>query len=76
MFLLFTGYEVLEEYHESARPHIKVMEVIIGGGGDEASVQNVNRKRVGKRPLGRGRHRWGHNIEMDHKETGWEGGAG
>jgi hypothetical protein len=26
-------------------------------------------KPVGKRPLGRYRHRWENNIKMDHKET-------
>jgi hypothetical protein len=25
----------------------------------------------GKRPLGRPRRRWGHNIRMDVKERGW-----
>jgi hypothetical protein len=43
---------------------------LIMGGGNEASVQNVNRKPVGKRPLARGRHRWGNNVKMDRKETG------
>jgi hypothetical protein len=28
---------------------------------------------VGKRPLGRPRHRWEDNIEMDLKEVGWGG---
>jgi hypothetical protein len=27
----------------------------------------------GKRPLGRPRHRWVHNIKMDIRETGWDG---
>jgi hypothetical protein len=28
-------------------------------------------KPVGKRPLGRPRHRWGVNIKMDLQEVGW-----
>jgi hypothetical protein len=27
----------------------------------------------GKRPLGRPRRRWVHNIKMDLRETGWDG---
>jgi hypothetical protein len=27
----------------------------------------------GKRPLGRPRHRWVNNIQMDLRETGWDG---
>jgi hypothetical protein len=27
----------------------------------------------GKRPLGRSRHRWVDNIQMDLRETGWDG---
>jgi hypothetical protein len=27
----------------------------------------------GKRPLGRSRHRWVDNIEMDLREIGWDG---
>jgi hypothetical protein len=27
----------------------------------------------GKRPLGRYRHRWEGNIEMDLREIGWDG---
>jgi len=30
-------------------------------------------KHEGKRPLGRPRHKWEHNIIMDLRETGWEG---
>jgi hypothetical protein len=26
-----------------------------------------------KRPLGRPRHRWGHNIKMNLREIGWDG---
>jgi hypothetical protein len=29
-------------------------------------------KPKGKRPLGRPRHRWVDNIEMDLRETGWD----
>jgi len=29
-------------------------------------------KPEGKRPSGRGGHRWGDNIEMDLKDSGWE----
>jgi hypothetical protein len=28
-------------------------------------------KPEGKRPLGRPRHRWVDNTEMDHREKGW-----
>jgi hypothetical protein len=31
------------------------------------------RKRKGKRPLRRPRHRWEYNVRMDLKEIGWEG---
>jgi hypothetical protein len=41
------------------------------GRRNKASVQNVNRKPLGKRPPGRGRHRCG-NVKMDPKETGWD----
>jgi hypothetical protein len=27
----------------------------------------------GKRPLGRPKRRWVDNIEMDHREIGWDG---
>jgi hypothetical protein len=30
-------------------------------------------KPEGKRPLGRSRHRWVHNIKMDLGEIGWDG---
>jgi hypothetical protein len=30
-------------------------------------------KPAGKRPLGRPRHRWVHNIRMDLRETRWGG---
>jgi hypothetical protein len=30
-------------------------------------------KPEGKRPLGRPRHRWVHNIKMDLREIGWHG---
>jgi hypothetical protein len=30
-------------------------------------------RRDGKRPLGRPRHRWEDNIEMDLQEVGWGG---
>jgi hypothetical protein len=30
-------------------------------------------KPEGKRPLGRPRHRWVDNIEMDLREIGWDG---
>jgi hypothetical protein len=30
-------------------------------------------KPEGKRPLGRQRHRWANNIEMDLREKGWNG---
>jgi hypothetical protein len=30
-------------------------------------------KPEGKRPLGRPRHRWVHNIKMDLREIGWDG---
>jgi hypothetical protein len=30
-------------------------------------------KPEGKRPLGRPRHRWADNIDMDLKEIGWDG---
>jgi hypothetical protein len=29
----------------------------------------------GKRPLGRPRRRWVHNIEMGFREIGWDGGG-
>jgi hypothetical protein len=31
------------------------------------------RKRDGKRPLGRPRHRWEDSIRIDLREIGWEG---
>jgi len=34
------------------------------------------RKREGKRPLGRTRHRWEDNIKMYIQEMGWEGMSG
>jgi hypothetical protein len=30
-------------------------------------------KPEGKRPLGRPRHRWADNVEIYHKELGWDG---
>jgi hypothetical protein len=30
-------------------------------------------KSEGKRPLGRPRHRWVNNVEMDLRELGWDG---
>jgi hypothetical protein len=33
----------------------------------------VSHGNVGKRPLGRPRHRWGDNIRMDLREIGWGG---
>jgi hypothetical protein len=30
-------------------------------------------KPEGKRPVGRPRRRWVHNIKMDLRETGWDG---
>jgi hypothetical protein len=30
-------------------------------------------KPEGRRPLGRPRHRWVHNIKMDLREIGWDG---
>jgi hypothetical protein len=35
--------------------------------------RNVYRVLVGKRPLGRPRHRWGNWIKMDLSEIGWWG---
>jgi hypothetical protein len=32
------------------------------------------RKREGERPLGRPRHRWEDNINLDHREIGIDGG--
>jgi hypothetical protein len=34
---------------------------------------DISEKPEGKRPLGRSRHRWEDNIQMDLRETGWGG---
>ena len=34
-------------------------------------IQGFVRKPEGKRPFGRPRHRWEHNIQMDVQEVGW-----
>ena len=40
-------------------------------GGEERRIQDLVGKPEGKRPLGRPRHRWEHNIEMDLQEVGY-----
>jgi hypothetical protein len=42
-------------------------------GGEERRIRGVVRKREGKRPLGRPRHRWEDNIKMDLQEVGCGG---
>jgi len=42
--------------------------------GERRGVYRVSvGKPVRKKPLGRPRHRWGHNIKMDIQEVGCEG---
>jgi hypothetical protein len=40
--------------------------------GDMRNLHNLVRKHEGKRPLRRSRRKWGDNIRMDLRETGWE----
>jgi hypothetical protein len=39
-------------------------------GGGERCLQGLIGRPEGKRPLGRPRHRWEHNIKMDFREIG------
>jgi hypothetical protein len=39
-------------------------------GGEERCIQGHAGKTLGKRPLGRPRHRWVDNIKMDLQEVG------
>jgi hypothetical protein len=41
--------------------------------GEMRNVCIILVKSEEKRPLGRLRHRWKHNISMDDREIGWEG---
>jgi hypothetical protein len=40
-------------------------------GGGEGCIQHFGWEAEGKRPLGRPRHRWEDNINMDLRETGF-----
>jgi hypothetical protein len=42
-------------------------------GRDEKCINILVEKPEGKRPLGRPRRRWEHNIRMDLREIRWEG---
>jgi hypothetical protein len=42
-------------------------------GGEERSYRILVGKHEGKTPLGRPRHRWEDNIQMDLPEVGWGG---
>ena len=42
-------------------------------GGEERCIQSFGWKREGKRPLGRPRHRWMDNINIDLQEVGCGG---
>jgi hypothetical protein len=44
--------------------------------GEEKCVQDFVGKPEGERPLGRPRHRWEDNIEMDLQEVGWRAWTG
>jgi len=39
--------------------------------GQERPIHFLMRKREGKRPLRRPRHRWENNFKMDLQEIGW-----
>jgi hypothetical protein len=47
-----------------------VGEACSANGGEEDRILLV-RKTEGKRPLGRSRRRWVHNIKMPHVQIGW-----
>jgi hypothetical protein len=40
-------------------------------GEKRNACKSLVEKLAGKRPLGRPRHRWEDNIEMDRREMGW-----
>jgi hypothetical protein len=40
-------------------------------GGEDRRIHGLVGKPVGKRLLGRPRHRWENNIKMDIQEVGW-----
>jgi hypothetical protein len=41
-------------------------------GREERRIQGCGGETLGKEPLGRPRHRWEDNINMDIQEVGWE----
>jgi hypothetical protein len=51
--------------------HKEALEKLIFVSRNAYSI--VVARRDGKRPLGRPRHGWEDNIEMDHREIGWKG---
>jgi len=40
-------------------------------GEQERCIQGLGRRLVGRRPLGRPRHRWEDNIKVDLQEVEW-----
>jgi len=48
-------------------------ECSMNGGGEERCLQCFGVILEGKRPLGRPRHRWDNNVEIDLQEAGWWG---